>query len=186
VRQSSPAAWLGLVVGVILLGALSVNLLDSGQHLLAVQGQESALRGALTARPTTALRRPATALAGASTGLSTGQSGGPSAVPSAAALSTANQSIARLNIPWRELFQAVESAAATKVGVLVFEPDPRKNLLRLTVEGRSVGAMLAFVDRLQDQPGLQRVQLLHHETNAQDKNRPVRFQLELQWVEVAP
>ena len=186
VRQSSPVAWLGLVVGAILLGVLSVHLLDLGQHLLAVQGQELALRGALTARPTTALRRPATALAGGSTGLSTGQSGGPSAVPSAAALSTANQSIARLNIPWRELFQAVESAAATKVGVLVFEPDPRKNLLRLTVEGRTVGAMLACVDRLQDQPGLQRVQLLHHETNAQDKNRPVRFQLELQWVEVVP
>jgi hypothetical protein len=178
-RQSSLAAWFGLVVSAILLIALAVHLLDLGQHLLAVQAQESALRSAASARAAMPPQRGATAL-------NAGPSAGPSAALSAAALATANQSIARLNIPWRDLFQAVESAAATKVAVLVFEPDPRKNQLRLTVEGRSVDAMLAFVDRLQDQPGVQSIRLLHHETNAQDKNRPVRFQLELQWVEVAP
>lgn len=182
-RRASPAAWLGLAGSMVVLAVITTDLLDLGQQLLALQIQVSTLRNQTTARQS----GPARASAGTPTNANdSGGSGGSGGVLSAAALKKANQSIDQLNVPWHALFQAIESAAANKVAVLTFEPDPRKNILRLTVEGRTIGTVLAFADRLEEQPDVQNIRLLHHETNAQDKNRPVRLQLELQWVGIAP
>jgi len=179
-RRASPAAWLGLAGSMVVLAVITTDLLDLGQQLLALQIQVSTLRNQTTARQSV----PARASAGTPTNAN--DSGGSGGVLSAAALKKANQSIDQLNVPWHALFQAIESAAANKVAVLTFEPDPRKNILRLTVEGRTIGIVLAFADRLEEQPDVQNIRLLHHETNAQDKNRPVRLQLELQWLGITP
>jgi hypothetical protein len=182
-RRASPAAWLGLAGSMVVLAVITTDLLDLGQQLLALQIQVSTLRNQTTARQSV----PARASAGTPTNANdSGGSGGSGGVLSAAALKKANQSIDQLNVPWHALFQAIESAAANKVAVLTFEPDPRKNILRLTVEGRTIGIVLAFADRLEEQPDVQNIRLLHHETNAQDKNRPVRLQLELQWLGITP
>ena len=182
-RRASPAAWLGLAGSMVVLAVITTDLLDLGQQLLALQIQVSTLRNQTTARQSV----PARASAGNPTNANdSGGSGGSGGVLSAAALKKANQSIDQLNVPWHALFQAIESAAANKVAVLTFEPDPRKNILRLTVEGRTIGTVLAFADRLEEQPDVQNIRLLHHETNAQDKNRPVRLKLELQWLGITP
>ena len=166
--QSSPLAWAGAAVASIILGVVALQLAQFTKDLASLQAEALALRAASDSlaeptahRTTTSVIRPSTAVVAA-----------------------ANKSIGQLNIPWSDLFRAVESAASSGVAILVFEPDPRKNTLRLTVEARSLPAVFAFADRLRGQPISRAVRLVHHETNAQDQNRPVRFQLELQWKEV--
>jgi hypothetical protein len=167
-RQADLFAWASFGVAIILLGAVVTELVGLSQSLAALEAKKLALSAAADS-----LVRPATQ-----------RTTGTDAGPSAALVVAANKSIGQLNIPWSDLFRAVELAASSGVAVLVFEPDARKAALRLTVEARSLPAVFAFADRLRDQPISKAVRLVRHEVNAQDKNRPVRFQLELQWKEV--
>jgi len=98
--------------------------------------------------------------------------------PHAAAV---NAAILQLNLPWRDLRDAVQGATPASVALLALEPDAKRRVLRITAEARSSDDMLAYVERLQDEEWFTGVALSRHEINEQDPNRPIRFQLDAEW-----
>lgn len=92
-----------------------------------------------------------------------------------------NAVILQLNVPWRDLRNAVRDATPPSVALLALEPDARKQALRLTAEAKSSDDMVGYVERLKQQPLFESVLLSRHEINDQDPNRPIRFLVDVQW-----
>jgi len=103
------------------------------------------------------------------------------AIPEAQA-SFVNGAILQLNLPWRELQDAVLAATPRTVALIAMEPDPRKRILKVTAETKSSDEMVAYVEALKEQDSFSGVLLTRHEINEQDQNRPLRFQLEATWL----
>lgn len=106
-------------------------------------------------------------------------------IPEAQAVAI-NNAVAQLNLPWRDLFDALESATPGTIALLAIEPDAKKRLLKGTAEAKTGDGMIAYIEQLKKQPFFAGVLLTRHEINAQDPNQPIRFQFEAQWVEVMP
>ncbi|NBV18211.1 hypothetical protein [Janthinobacterium sp.] len=104
------------------------------------------------------------------------------AVIAPAQAAAVNAAILQLNLPWRDVQDALASATPPAVALLALEPDARKRILKITAETTGSDAMVAYVAQLKQQELFDgRVQLLRHEINALDPNRPLRFQLEARW-----
>ena len=101
--------------------------------------------------------------------------------PSEAQVRAVNRAIHRLNLPWWQLFAALQRAADPKVALLTLEPDA--STFKLSAEAEAVGptAMLDYLEMLKHDDFLKAVTLTHHEVNATDPNRPVRFRFEVTW-----
>lgn len=93
----------------------------------------------------------------------------------------ANAVILQLNLPWKELFEAFESAQHADVAVLAIEPDAQKGLVRISAEAKSLDSLPAYLAYLQKVPLFQEVALLNHQVQEQDPQRPVRFMLQATW-----
>lgn len=96
-----------------------------------------------------------------------------------------NTAIAQLNLPWRDMFDAVESATPANVALLALEPDAKRNLLKGVAEAKTSDDMIAYIEQLKKQSFFTSVLLTKHEINEQDPNKPLRFQFEAQWAEAA-
>lgn len=92
-----------------------------------------------------------------------------------------NGMIARLNLPWRTLFDAVQQATPPGVALLALEPDARKQTIRITAEARGSDEMIAYIEAMQEHELFSAVSLIRHEINELDQNHPIRFQLDAQW-----
>ena len=108
-----------------------------------------------------------------------GSAGAPSdprgAKDHAARLAEAHGIAKQLTLPWGDLFDAVESAATTKVALVALQPDADQEVVRITAETRNLDDALAFVRRLQETRRLRGVYLASHQVQAQDPQHPVRF-----------
>lgn len=93
-----------------------------------------------------------------------------------------NGAILQLNLPWRDLQDAVAAATPRNVALVAMEPDPRKQVLKITAETKNSDDMVAYVAELKQQELFSGVMLTRHEINEQDPNRPLRFQLEATWI----
>jgi Tfp pilus assembly protein PilN len=103
-----------------------------------------------------------------------------------AQVNAVNQAIQQLNLPWRDLFSAIESATPANVALLAIEPDAKKHTLKETAEAKTSDDMIGYVEQLKKQGLFSNVLLTKHEINEQDPNKPIRFQLEAEWIEDAP
>lgn len=93
-----------------------------------------------------------------------------------------NAAILQLNLPWRDVQDALASATPPGIALLALEPDARKRVLKITAETTGSDAMVGYIAQLKRQQLFAtRVQLLRHEINALDPNKPLRFQLEARW-----
>ena len=102
--------------------------------------------------------------------------------PIAEAQATAvNAAVAQLNIPWRDLLDAVESATPKDVALLSLEPDAHKDILRGVAEAKTSDDMLSYIEQLKKPGFFDIVVLTKHEINEQDPNKPLRFQFEAHW-----
>lgn len=100
----------------------------------------------------------------------------------AAQAAAVNAAIMQLNLPWRDLQDALATATPPGVALLALEPDARKRILKITAETKSSDAMVDYVAQLKQQQAFGAgVQLLRHEVNQLDPNLPLRFQLEARW-----
>jgi Tfp pilus assembly protein PilN len=154
--------------------ALLFNLVVLGGVVLSQFGryqdereQLDALNAALAARSSAA--RPVAVAAPA--GL---------AVPEAQAQAV-NDAVMQLNLPWRDLHEAVRAATPANVALLALEPDAKRRTLRITAETRNSDDMLAYVADMQAQGWFGAVTLVRHEIAEEDPNRPLRFQVSAQW-----
>jgi Tfp pilus assembly protein PilN len=89
--------------------------------------------------------------------------------------------ILALNLPWKELFAAVETYTKDDVAVLSIEPDSQKGFVRINAEAKSLDSMLAYLAYLQKTPLFREVELVNHQIQEQDPQQPVRFMLQASW-----
>jgi len=101
-------------------------------------------------------------------------------IPEAQAVAV-NAAILQLNLPWRDLQDAVAAANTPAVALLALDPDPRKQTLKITAEAKNSDDMVGYIEQLKKQEFFAGAALLRHEINDQDPNRPLRFQVEVQW-----
>ena len=94
----------------------------------------------------------------------------------------AQAALQRLALRWDALFVALESARANGVALLAIEPDPGKNVVKLTAEAKSAEDMLGYVERLQSAEGLADVTLASHLIKPSDPLQPLRFAVVAAWV----
>ena len=94
----------------------------------------------------------------------------------------AQATLQRLALNWDALFVALESARVTGVALLAIEPDPGKNVVKLTAEAKSAEDMLGYIERLQAAEGLSDVILASHEIKPSDPHQPLRFSVTAGWV----
>ena len=101
---------------------------------------------------------------------------------SAQELKVAQLAVKRLSLRWDELFTTLESARVEGVALLAIEPDPGKNVIKLTAEARSALEMLDYVERLQAAGGLGDVVLASHQIKAGDPLQPLSFVVVASWM----
>lgn len=94
-----------------------------------------------------------------------------------------NAAITKLNLPWSEVFAALESSKPNTVALLSLQPEGKNRTLLVEAESKTPEHMLAFVKRLRAEPMFEDAFLTKHELREQDPNRPYRFALELRWRE---
>jgi len=106
--------------------------------------------------------------------------------PSATQIVAVNEAIRRLNLPWPELFAALETATtAGPVALLSIETDTLRNTLRGVAEAKGSDDMIAYIERLELTPPFTAARLLQHERAEQDPDKPFRFQFEVRWTRVS-
>ena len=101
-------------------------------------------------------------------------------------VSAVNAAILQLNLPWRDLLDAVEAATPTAIALLALEPDSKNQRLKGTAEAKSSEAMLAYLSQLKQQAFFDEVVLTKHAINDQDPGKSLRFQFEAHWQGSAP
>jgi len=95
----------------------------------------------------------------------------------------ANGVLEQLNVPWGELFVAIEAAQNADVALLRVQPDARSRTVQLGGAARSVSAVLAYMTRLERSENLGEVLLVSHKIKLREPGRPVEFVLNARWVE---
>ncbi|WP_426100736.1 PilN domain-containing protein [Massilia sp. TSP1-1-2] len=93
-----------------------------------------------------------------------------------------NAAVMQLNLPWRALQDAIGAATPPAIAMLALEPDARKRSMKITAEAKSSDAMIDYVEKLKEQELFANVALTRHEINEQDPARPIRFQIEAEWI----
>lgn len=92
-----------------------------------------------------------------------------------------NDAVMQLNLPWRDLVEAVRAATPGNVALLALEPDAKRRTLRITAEAKNSDDMLAYVAKMEEQGWFASSALVRHEIAEQEPNRPLRFQVSAQW-----
>ena len=95
----------------------------------------------------------------------------------------ANAVLQQINVPWGELFAAIESAENGDVALLAVQPDARSRTLLVGGEARDLPAALAYLGRLERTGRLGDVVLMTHEVKAKAPGQPVAFTLSAAWQE---
>jgi len=89
-----------------------------------------------------------------------------------------------LTIPWTRLLAELERAthdSAASFSLLLIEPDPDKQLVRITAEVRALPDALAYLRRLQKSAVLRYPMLESHERRKDDPEHPLRIRLSAEW-----
>ena len=94
----------------------------------------------------------------------------------------AREIIARIAIPWDDLFKSVETVKIDRVALLALEPDPKTGKLQLRGEAADLSALLTYVARLGRSEQLHDVYLLQHEIKpGMNPSYPVAFTINARW-----
>lgn len=85
--------------------------------------------------------------------------------------------VLKLNMPWSDIFNAIEGHDMEEVAIVSMEPDASAGTVSMVVEARSLKTLLAYARALSQDPAIDSARLSHHETSMQDPNLPVRLSL---------
>ncbi|PRC92698.1 PilN domain-containing protein [Solimicrobium silvestre] len=96
-----------------------------------------------------------------------------------------NTAIAQLNLPWRDVLDAMESATPTTIALLSLEPDARRNAVKGIAEAKDSDDMVRYIELLKKEDFFSDIFITMHEINQLDPNKPVRFQFEAHWQNAA-
>ncbi len=78
---------------------------------------------------------------------------------------------------WQPAFDALDAARSGKIALVSLDAVQAKSQLRLVAEARRLADAIAYIDVLQQQPGVRRVELLQHEVQVDDAQKPLRVSI---------
>src|SRR5450830_409146 len=139
VFHTHPAVWAGAALGLLLCGGAVL----AGYHVFEARQQRSAAieRAAQRQAIASQARLPAK-----------------SAVQISEAQAVfVNAAVLQLNLPWRDLQEAVAAATPPTVALLALEPDARKRVLKITAETKNSDDMIAYIEQLKQRSEERRV-----------------------------
>jgi len=87
---------------------------------------------------------------------------------------------AQLAYSWQPAFDALAAARSGKIALVSLDAVQAASRLKLVAEARQLADAIAYIDALQQQPGIRRVELLQHEVQADDAQKPLRFTILLE------
>lgn len=100
------------------------------------------------------------------------------AKPAARTETTAYSRIAaQLDFTWQPAFDALAATHSNKIALVSLDAIQAKAQLKLTAEARQLADAIAFIEALQQQPGVKRATLIQHEVQADADQKPVRFDI---------
>lgn len=166
-RRYRRVPWTGLLV----LALAATAVVGSGFHYVDANEQLAAAEARMKASERSSRRQQA-AMRGTATDLQ----------KVALEIKRANEVIGQINLPWEELFKAVETSDKKQVALLSIEPDPQKQHVKVTAEARNLAAMLAYARSLEQQQLLTDIFLQSHQVQQQDAEKPVRFVFTATWI----
>jgi hypothetical protein len=94
-----------------------------------------------------------------------------------AARATRMRVSAQLAYSWQPTFDALAAARSSKIALVSLDAIQNKSQLKLVGEARQLADAIAFIESLQQQPGIRRAALTEHEVQADDPQHPVRFNI---------
>jgi hypothetical protein len=95
----------------------------------------------------------------------------------------ANAVLQQMNVPWSELFAAIESAENGQIALLAVQPDARSHSVLMAGEAKDLPTALAYLERLERTKRLRDVVLMTHEVKSKEPGQPVAFTLSAGWRE---
>jgi hypothetical protein len=164
-RDGSKAKWPG---GLLLAASLAAGLFLFNEYR-QIEAEAGAAEASLRAAGPAARKKPAPPRAGADL------------QKTALEVKRASEILARLKLPWNELFVSVESANVPDVALLGVESDTEKRRVKISAEAKDLQAMLDYLRFLHTQPTLTEIYLQSHQYQQQDPQHPVRFVLSADW-----
>ena len=98
------------------------------------------------------------------------------------AAQAARASIAtQLRAGWQPAFDALAATRSSKIALLQLDAIHDKRQIKLVAEARHLADAVAFIEALQQQPGILRAALTQHEIETDTDEKPVRFQATVEW-----
>jgi hypothetical protein len=164
-RDSSKSKWAG---GLLLAASLAAGLILLNEYR-RIAAETGATEASLNAAGPATHKKSAPARPGAEV------------QKTALETKRASEILARLKLPWNDLFVSVESAMVPDVALLGVESDTEKRRVKISAEARDLQGMLDYLSFLQTQPTLTGIYLQSHQYQQQDPQHPVRFVLSADW-----
>lgn len=81
---------------------------------------------------------------------------------------------AQLAYRWQPAFSALAGARDKRIALLALDAVQAKSQIKLVAEARTLEDVLAWIGRLQRQPGVKRAVLVQHDVQADAESQPVR------------
>lgn len=94
-----------------------------------------------------------------------------------------NAAVARLNLPWEALLDAIEAATPSQIALLSITPEPGRALIRIEAECSGSKDMIDYLTSLEHQPLFGPVTLVRHELTKDGTDAMLRFDVDVQWRE---
>jgi Tfp pilus assembly protein PilN len=94
-----------------------------------------------------------------------------------------NTAVARLNLPWNDILDALEAATPSQVAVLSITPETGRGLIRIEAESSGSKDIIDYLNALEQQPLFVHVNLIEHELAKDGTDGVMRFAIEAQWRE---
>ncbi len=86
-----------------------------------------------------------------------------------------SQVAAQLQFSWQPAFEALDASISNKIALVSLDANQAKSQFKLVAEARQLADAVVFIDTLQQQPGVKHTELLQHEIQSTDAEKPVRF-----------
>lgn len=102
------------------------------------------------------------------------------------ALKSMNDTRAKLNTAWPQLFKGLEDSRGEDIDLLEVGPDSMAGSLRLVGLSADLPKVLGYIERLKQQPGLGNPKLVDHQRILRNGSPAVRFEVTSQWKAVQP
>lgn len=167
VRPAAPwAGWLLLALGLAFIADVGVSYYRASTSIAEQEARLEALEGSAAATTRSPAARD-------------------SATPEE--LAVARETIARLSMPWDDLFGALEGAATDRVALLALEPDRETGTVLIRGEAGDYAGVLDYVQQLGRAGTLSQVHLVKHERrdagSAAGSPNAVAFSVSARWKE---